>query len=591
MVGAQGHETKAQGTTKATKRSPAKAAAPPPASPAARERPLIAADQFVACLENEGVEYVFGIPGEETLDVNEALDRSDQITFVPTRHEQGAAFMAEAYGRLTGRAGVCLATLGPGATNLATGIADANLDHAPVVAITGQVDLSGMHKETHQFIDTVEMMQPMTKWNARVHDPRTVAEAVRKAFAVATAEKPGATHLELPADVMAEPAVAGRCLQRTPPPVSEPDDEALRVAAALIREARRPVLLVGHGVVRQGASPALRELCRQTGLHVITTFMGKGVLEAGDEHFLFTAGLNAQNYPAGFFGRADLVVCVGYDMVEWAPSAWNPTGERRIICIDTVTPEIDAHYVPEVELVGDLTHILVELAGLLAAAPLPAFEVPPYHRAFEEALDVGGDDDAPIKPQRVLRDLRELMAADDILVSDVGAHKLWVARFWEAGEPNTVLLSNGFAAMGFGLPAAIAAALTVRGTRKVAAIVGDGGFLMNVGELETAKRLGNPLVVLVWSDGSYGLIEMHQRRQFGHVTGTRFGNPDFVALARAFGLEGFRVERAGELKPTLRRAFAAPGPVIVEVPIDYRENEKLGIDLWQLAPDLRRNLA
>jgi len=555
------------------------------------QRPLIAADQFVACLENEGVEFVFGIPGEETLDVNEALDRSEQITFVPTRHEQGAAFMAEAYGRLTGRAGVCLATLGPGATNLATGIADANLDHAPVVAITGQVDLSGMHKETHQFIDTVEMMQPMTKWNARVHDPRTVAEAVRKAFSVATAEKPGATHLELPADVMAEPAVAGRCLQRTPPPVSEPDDQALRVAATLIREARRPVLLVGHGVVRQGASPALRELCRQTGLHVITTFMGKGVLEADDEHFLFTAGLNAQNYPAGFFGRADLVVCVGYDMVEWAPSAWNPSGERRIICIDTVTPEIDAHYVPEVELVGDLTHILAELTGLLAAVPLPALEVPPYHRAFVEALDVGGDDDAPIKPQRVLRDLRELMAADDILVSDVGAHKLWVARFWEAGEPNTVLLSNGFAAMGFGLPAAIAAALTVRGARKVAAIVGDGGFLMNVGELETARRLGNPLVVLVWSDGSYGLIEMHQRRQFGHVTGTRFGNPDFVALARAFGLEGFRVERAGELKPTLRRAFATGGPAIVEVPIDYRENEKLGIDLWQLAPDLRRQLA
>jgi len=580
---------KAQGSTKATKRSPATPQLPPQA--AARERPLIAADQFVGCLENEGVEYVFGIPGEETLDLNEALDRSEQITFVPTRHEQGAAFMAEAYGRLTGRAGVCLATLGPGATNLATGIADANLDHAPLVAITGQVDLSGMHKETHQFIDTVEMMQPMTKWNARVHDPRTVAEAVRKAFSVATAEKPGATHLELPADVMAEPAVAGRCLQRTPPPVSEPDDEALRVAAELIGEARRPVLLVGHGVVRQGASAALRELCRRTGLHVITTFMGKGVLAAHDEHFLFTAGLNAQNYPAGFFGRADLVVCVGYDLVEWAPSAWNPSGERRIICIDTVTPEIDAHYVPEVELVGDLTHILVELTRLLAAAPLPALEVPPYHRAFAEALDVGGDDDAPIKPQRVLHDLRELMAADDILVSDVGAHKLWVARFWEAGEPNTVLLSNGFAAMGFGLPAAIAAALTVRGRSKVAAIVGDGGFLMNLGELETAKRLGNPLVVLVWSDGSYGLIEMHQRRQFGHVTGTRFGNPDFVALARAFGLEGFRVERAGELKPTLRRAFAAPGPVIVEVPIDYRENEKLGIDLWQLAPDLRRHLA
>ena len=286
--------------------------------------------------------------------------------------------------------------------------------------------------------------------------------------------------------------------------------------------------------------------------------MGKGVLDADDEHFLFTAGLNAQNYPAGFFGRADLVVCVGYDMVEWAPSAWNPAGERRIICIDTVTPEIDAHYVPEVELVGDLTHIIAQLGFLLAAEPLPALEVPPYHRAFEVALDVGDDDDAPVKPQRVLRDLRELMAADDILVSDVGAHKLWVARFWEAGEPNTVLISNGFAAMGFGLPAAIAAALTVRGARKVVAIVGDGGFLMNVGELETAKRLGNPLVVLVWTDGSYGLIEMHQRRQFGHVTGTRFGNPDFVALARAFGLRGLsggaRRRAHADAAPGLRRA-------------------------------------
>ena len=562
-------------------------AAAPTASAASHARPLIAADQFVACLENEGVEYVFGIPGEETLDMNEALERSAQITFVPTRHEQGAAFMAEAYGRLTGRAGVCLATLGPGATNLATGIADANLDHAPLVAITGQVDLSGMHKETHQFIDTVEMMQPMTKWNARVHDPRTVAEAVRKAFSVATAEKPGATHLELPADVMASPVLGGRCLQRTPQPGSEPDDETLRVAAALIRQARRPVLLVGHGVVRQGAAPALRELCRQTGLHVITTFMGKGVLDSGDEHFLFTAGLNAQNYPAGFFGRADLVVCIGYDLVEWAPSAWNPAGDRRIICIDTVPPDIDAHYVPEVELVGDLTHSIAQLTLLLAGSSLPALEVPPYHRAFEVALDVGDDDDAPLKPQRVLRDLRELMAADDILVSDVGAHKLWVARFWDAAEPNTVLMSNGFAAMGFGLPAAIAAALTVRGRHKVAAIVGDGGFLMNVGELETAKRLGHPLVVLIWRDGSYGLIEMHQRRQFGHVTGTRFGNPDFVALAQAFGLRGLRVERAGQLTPVLREAFAARGPVIVDIPIDYRENDKLGIDLWQLAPDLR----
>jgi len=548
--------------------------------------PLIAADLFVACLENEGVEYVFGIPGEETLDINEAIGRSEQITFVPTRHEQGAAFMADAYGRLTGRPGVCLATLGPGATNLATGIADANLDHAPVVAITGQVDVSGLNKETHQFIDTVDMMEPMTKWNTRVHDPRMISEAVRKAFSVASAEKPGATHLELPSDVMASPVSGGRCLQRVTQPVVEPDAGALQRAAALIGEARQPVLLVGNGVVRQGAAQVLRDFCRQTGLHVITTFMGKGVVDSDDEHFLFTAGLRAQNYVAGFLGHADLVVCVGYDLVEWAPSAWNPDGTTRIICIDTVAPEIDAHYVPEVELIGSLSHILAQLGCLLWNKPLSGFEVPPYRRALEAALDVGSDDDVPVKPQRVLRDLREIMGPQDILISDVGAHKLWVARFWEAREPNTVLISNGFAAMGFGLPAAIAATLAVRRRRKVATIVGDGGFLMNVAELETAKRLGHPLVVLIWTDGSYGLIEMHQRRRFEHVEGTRFGNPDFVALANSFGLEGYRVERAGDLAPVLREAFAASGPAIVDIPIDYTENEKLGIDLWKLTPDL-----
>jgi acetolactate synthase-1/2/3 large subunit len=558
-----------------------------PAAPSGGEiadHPQLAADLFVRCLESEGVEYVFGIPGEETLDVNEALERSSQITFIPTRHEQGAAFMANAWGRLTGKPGVCLATLGPGATNLATGIADANLDHSPVVALTGQVDLSGMHKETHQFIDTVEMMRPMTKWNAHVHDPRMVSEAVRKAFSVAVAEKPGATHLELPADVMAAP-VTGNCLQRAPVAVMEPDTVALKRAAKLLQHARRPVLLVGNGVVRQGASPALRHFCFETGLHAISTFMGKGVIDSADEHFLFTAGLGAQNYSAGLFGTVDLVVAVGYDLVEWAPSAWNPAGDLEIVCIDTVTPEIDAHFVPAIELIGDISLTLGALSGLLKGKPLAHYAVPPYKKAFDMVLDVGNDSDAPIKPQRVLRDLRAAMGAHDVLISDVGAHKLWVARFWEATEPNTVLISNGFAAMGFALPAAIAASLASRGRHKVAAICGDGGFLMNVQELETARRLALPFVVLVWVDGGYGLIEMHQMRRYGRISGTRFGNPDFVALAAAFGVEGMRVRSAGGLPAVLEQAFAVGGPVVVEIPIDYAENEKLGIDLWRLAPN------
>lgn len=548
------------------------------------EEPRGAAEFFVECLENEGVEYVFGIPGEETLDLSEALDHSPRISFIPVRHEQGAAFMADAYGRMTGKPGVCLATLGPGATNLATGVGDANLDNAPLVALTGQIELGGMHKETHQYIDTVEMLRPMTKWNTRVHDPRMIGEAVRKAFFMAAAEKPGATHLELPEDVMASPVV-GHPLAKAPVAFIEPDTVALQRAARLIQTATRPVLLVGNGVVRQGASMALRDFCRQTGLHVISTFMGKGVVDSEDEHFLFTAGLRAQDYPQGLMGRADLVICVGYDMVEWRPAAWNPDGRQKIICIDTVPPEIDAHYVPEVELIGNLSHTLTQLGCLLWNKPMSSFEIPPYHRAFTTLLDWGTDDDSPIKPQRVLRDLRTALAPNDVLVSDVGAHKLWVARFWEAREPNTVLISNGFAAMGFGLPAAMAASLASGGTRKVAAICGDGGFLMNVQELETAKRLGLPFVVLVWRDGGFGLIEMHQKRKFGRVSGTRFDNPDIVALAASFGIEGHHVERAGDLLPVLRKSLTKNAPVVLDIAIDYAENDKLGVDLWQLAPD------
>jgi len=548
------------------------------------DAPRLAAELFVECLESEGVEYIFGIPGEETLDLNEALDRSERITFVPTRHEQGAAFMADAYGRLTGDPGVCLATLGPGATNLATGIGDANLDNAPLVALTGQIDLVGMHKETHQFIDTVDMLRPMTKWNTRVHDPRMISEAVRKAFSTAAAEKPGATHLELPADVMGT-SIVGRPMQPGPETLAEADPVSLLRAVEALQAAETPVMLVGNGVVRQRAAQALRAFCEETGLHVITTFMGKGVVDAASDQFLFTAGLRAQNYPQGLMGRADLVVCVGYDMIEWPPSAWNPDGRQKIVCIDTVPPEIDAHYVPEVQLIGDLSRILYQLAGLVQGKDVAHPQTKPYRRAFSALLDIGSDDDLPVKPQRVLRDLRAALAPKDVLVSDVGAHKLWVARFWEAREPNTVLISNGFAAMGFGLPAAMAAALVGRGRGKVVCVTGDGGFLMNVQELETAKRLRLPFVILVWSDGGYGLIEMHQRRKFGHVAGTRFDNPDLVGLARAFGVDGMRVERAGDLPGILAKALDSGGPVVVDIPIDYAENDKLGIDLWQLAPE------
>jgi len=530
-----------------------------------------AAELFVRCLENEGVQYVFGIPGEETLDLNDAIDRSETVSFVPVRHEQGAAFMADAYGRLTGRAGVCLGTLGPGATNLVTGLADAFLDRAPVVALTGQTDLSEMHKESHQYIDIVRMMKPVTKWNARVHDPEIIPEAVRKAFALAEREKPGATHLELPDDVM-EAEVVGTPVPRRPSPLVEPLAAELHRAAELLQTCERPVVLAGNGVVRQQAAPALRRFCEQTGLNVITTFMGKGVTDADDPHTLFTAGLRAQDYPKGFMGKADLVVCVGYDLVEWAPVNWNPRADRRIICIDTVAAEIDEHYVPDVELTGGLGTILTHLGNLVSAKPPARLAAPPYRELFQIALEQGSDDSFPVKPQRVLRDLREIMAPDDVLISDVGAHKLWVSRLWPAHQPNTVLISNGAAAMGFAVPAAVAAKLVLPKERHVVTISGDGGFLMNVQELETAKRLGLAIVNLVWTDSAFGVIELHQMRKFGRLAGTKFTNPDLVALAESFGIAGLRVESADDLVPTLRRAFELDTSCVVEIPIDYREN-------------------
>jgi acetolactate synthase I/II/III large subunit len=532
-----------------------------------------AAQLFVRCLENEGVEYVFGIPGEETLDLNEALDRSESIQFLPVRHEQGAAFMADAYGRLTGRAGVCLGTLGPGATNLVTGLADAYLDRAPVVALTGQTGLSEMHKESHQYIDIVRMMKPVTKWNARIHDPEIIPEAVRKAFALAEREKPGATHLELPDDVM-EAEVRGTPVPRRPSPLVEPVAAELHRAAELLQSCERPVVLAGNGVVRQQAAPALRRFCEQTGLNVITTFMGKGVTDADDPHTLFTAGLRAQDYPKGFMGKADLVVCVGYDLVEWAPAYWNPRGDRRIICIDTVAAEVDEHYVPDVELTGGIGTILTHLGNLVSAKPPARLAAPPYRELLRLALEQGSDDGFPVKPQRVLRDLREVMGPDDVLISDVGAHKLWVSRLWPAHQPNTVLISNGAAAMGFAVPAAIAAKLVLPRERHVVTISGDGGFLMNVQELETAKRLGLAIVNLVWTDSAFGVIELHQMRKFGRLAGTKFTNPDLVALAESFGLPGLRVESADALEPTLRRAFELDTSCVVEIPIDYRENAR-----------------
>ena len=531
-----------------------------------------ASDVFVECLEAEGVKYVFGIPGEETLDLNQSLANSS-VSFVTVRHEQGGAYMADMYGRLTGRAGVCLGTLGPGAMNLVTAIGDAYLDRAPLVALTGQADLERMHKESHQFIDLVELFRPITKWNARVTSPEIVPEVVRKAFKVAESEKPGATHLELPEDVMAA-EVDARPLPRRRPVRPEPGARELFKAADLIRNALNPVALAGNGVVRAGAAPALREFCRATGIPAAETFMGKGLLDYTDPKALGTVGLQARDYAMAGFEDADVVLAVGYDLVEHSPEHWNPRRDKKIIVVDSEPAEIDEYFTPEVELVGDIYHVLTRLAE--EGRDVPHSGGSPRLRDMVMARFEQGKDDAsfPMQPPRVLWEIRQALGREDILISDVGLHKLWIGRMFPAHEPNTVMIANGLAGMGFALPCAIAAKLVHPG-RKVVTVSGDGGFLMNCQELETATRLGTPIVNVVWENRQYGSIVWKQDNKFGEHFGVDFTNPDFVKLAEAFGMPAWRCEAVADFGRHLRHALTLDVPSLIVVPIDYSVDVRL----------------
>ena len=537
-----------------------------------------AADLIVQCLENEQVRYVFGLPGEEILDILDSFLDS-RITFIPTRHEQGAAFMADAYGRLTGRAGVCLSTLGPGATNLATGVADANLDRAPLVAITGQAGRDRVHKESHQRVDIVEHFRPLTKWNTRVETAAVIPEVIRKAFKLAESEKPGACHIEVPEDVAGE-ATDGAPLSTERARRPSPDRQSLETAARLIEAAAFPLIFAGNGVIRGRASHELRQFARAHGIPVAHTFMAKGSMPYDDDLCLLSVGLQARDYISCGFDKADLIIAVGYDPVEYAPKFWNPERKKSIVHIDFTPAEVDSFYQPAVEVVADVREAIELLGGLVTSQKDPS----PYQtlrRYILTELAEGADDDSfPLKPQRVLRDLRAVMGREDILISDVGTHKLWIARTFPAYEPNTVLISNGYAAMGFALPAAIAARL-VHPERQVVAVSGDGGFLMNSQELETACRLRLPVVNVIFRDGGYNLIQWKQQTHLGRESGVKFGNPDFVALAAAFGAKGFRVESARDLRPILTQALAHPGPSVVDVPVDY-EHAKLTAGLGQL---------
>jgi acetolactate synthase-1/2/3 large subunit len=525
-----------------------------------------ASDVFVECLEAEGVKHVFGIPGEETLDLNDSLSRSS-IEFVPVRHEQGGAYMADVWGRLTGRAGVCLGTLGPGALNLVTAVADAYLDRAPLVALTGQGDLERMHKESHQYIDLLRVMRPITKWNARVADAAIIPEVVRKAFKVAETEKPGATHIELPEDVMAgevdaEPLPRRRSVQ------PEPAARELLRAAELVRGAVHPVALAGNGVIRAKAAPAMREFVRATGIPIAETFMGKGLLPPDNPKALGSVGLQAGDYSMAGFDDADVVLAIGYDLVEHSPEHWNPGRDKTVICIDSVPAEIDGYFMPEVELIGDIYNILTRLGEECRHVPhqggsLRLRDV--VLGRFEQAKD---DDAFPVQPPRALWEIRQALGREDILISDVGLHKLWIGRMFPAHEPNTVLIANGLAGMGFAVPAAVAAKL-VHPDRRVVTVNGDGGFLMNCQELETAVRIGTPFVNVIWENSQYGSIVWKQDKKFGRHFGTDFANPDFVKLAEGFGMPAWRCDSADDFGERLQHALTLDVPSLIVLPIDY----------------------
>ena len=524
-----------------------------------------AADLLVDCLEVEGVEHVFGLPGEELEDLLFSL-RDSSIEFVPVRHEQGAAFMADVHGRLTGEAGVCLGTLGPGATNLMTGVADAQLDKSPVVSITGQGGLERLHQESHQKLDIVDTFEPIVKWNTQLSDPEIVHESVRKAFKLAEHEKPGATHLEIPEDVAATETDVAPLERRSRIRRPSPDETAVERAVELLSDADRPIVLAGNGAIRTRASERLRSFVDETDLPVVATYMGKGAVSDDDEHSLFTLDSGPDGDAARAIERSDAVLAVGYDIAEHDPENWNPAGDKRIVHLDFEPAEVYEHYNPNVEIVCDVS------AGLRAiqADGEPIGTDPEWYadvrEGIVESVTRRPASDEPFSVRRTLPLLRDAMADEDVLLSDTGSHKMAIAQNYVTCEPNTCIISNGLATMGISVPGAVAADLAIDGD--VVAATGDGGFLMNAAEIETATRLDCSFTILLFNDDDYGLISEKQAEHRGESTGTRLTNPEFVAFAESFGIEGYRPGTWDQLDDLLDRVVPAGEMALIEVPVE-----------------------
>ncbi len=536
-------------------------------------RNMKTAELFVRALENEGVEYIFGVPGEENLDFLEAL-RTSKIKFVLTRHEQAAGFMAATVGRLTGKAGVCLSTLGPGATNLLTSAAYAQLGGMPIVMITGQKPLKHRRQGHFQMVDTIEMFDPVTKLNKQIIHGGDVPAFVRDAFRVAEEERPGAVHLELPEDVAGE-MVDGALLPVTNPRRPAAEEKAVRIAVEMIEAAKHPLILIGAGANRKRTSKMLHAFIDKTGIPFFTTQMGKGVIPDHHPLALGTAALSANDYLHCAVEYADLIINVGHDVVEKPPFIMS-NGTQRVIHVNFSPARVDAIYFPQHEVVGDIANAIWQMSERMKKQSHWDFAY--YVRVQQELrahiAECSHDDHVPLFPQRIVADLRAVVPEDGMVTLDNGMYKLWFARNYPCGIPNTLLLDNALATMGAGLPSAIAAKLVAQ-EKTVVAVCGDGGFMMSVAELETAVRLQLNLTVLVLSDRGLGMIEWKQRAQGMASFGLTFENPDFVALAKSFGATGHRVARANDLRAMLASCMQEQGVHVIDVPIDYSENDRV----------------
>ncbi len=550
-----------------------------------------ASDLFVKCLEAENVEYIFGIPGEETNDLMLSISESETIKFILARHEQAAAFMADVYGRLSNKVGVCLATLGPGATNLTTGVASANMDRSPLLAITGQTVINQMHKESHQNMDPVTMFIPITKWTWSIKDADSIPEILRRAFKISAEEKKGATHLDLPVDVAKMESFL-KPLRSKSGIISGPTPSMLQDTTRMILKSNSPVILIGNGCIRNNASNIIRRFADLTGFYSMNTFMGKGVISDLSPNHMGTVGIKESDYALHALKLADVVISIGYDLVEYSPKNWNGSDLKKIIHIDSTSAEVDNYYNPDIEISGDLNLTISFLINSIKKYQ-NEFQINSINRQkinsakarfrkIKKEVDwrieqFKGDESYPIKPEKLIHEVRSVLSSEDILISDVGAHKLWIAKIYKTFNPNTCIISNGFCSMGFALPGSIGAQLACPSS-KVVAMCGDGGFLMNVQELETAVRLQLPIIIIVWCDSDLGVISTKQRLEFGKSVFTNFNNPDFVKLADSFGAKGYRITSTEEFSCVLKEAIKSlHTPTVIAIDIDADRNELLFI--------------